>query len=83
MQGDLIILCHPGERGGIKGRLDRWLRSHGLTLNEKKTRVLESRERRIRVSGFFLPLAAIADGNGVGAHGPESCGRAGASEPHP
>ena len=49
---DLVILCHPGEGGGIKARLDRWLRSHGLTLNEKKTRVLESHENGFEFLGF-------------------------------
>ena len=49
---DLVILCQPGEGGGIKARLDRWLRSHGLTLNERKTRVLESHENGFEFLGF-------------------------------
>lgn len=44
---DLVILCRPGEGQAMKERLARWLHSRGLTLNEKKTRVVRS-----RVSGF-------------------------------
>ena len=49
---DLVILCQPGEGGGIKERLARWLQSHGLALNERKTRVLESRENGFEFLGF-------------------------------
>ncbi len=44
---DLVILCRPGEGRGMKERLARWLQSRGLALNEKKTRVLQSRAERL------------------------------------
>jgi RNA-directed DNA polymerase len=49
---DLVILCHPGEGIAIKERLARWLQSRGLTLNEAKTRVIESRENGFEFLGF-------------------------------
>jgi group II intron reverse transcriptase/maturase len=49
---DLVILCRPGEGDKMKERLARWLRSRGLTLNEKKTRVLQSRESGFEFLGF-------------------------------
>jgi RNA-directed DNA polymerase len=50
---DLVILCRPGEGGGMKERLARWLQSRGLALNEIKTRVVQSCE-----SGFeFLSFS--------------------------
>lgn len=49
---DLVILCHPGEGEGMKERLARWLQSRGLKLNEKKTRVLQSRESGFEFLGF-------------------------------
>jgi group II intron reverse transcriptase/maturase len=49
---DLVILCHRREGCAIKARLARWLQSRGLTLNEKKTRVIESRESGFDFLGF-------------------------------
>jgi hypothetical protein len=49
---DLVILCRPGEGQGMKERLARWLKARGLTLNEKKTRVLESRDCGFEFLGF-------------------------------
>jgi group II intron reverse transcriptase/maturase len=49
---DLVILCHPGEGLGMKERLGRWLQARGLSLNEKKTRVLQSRENGFEFLGF-------------------------------
>ena len=49
---DLVILCRPGEGRGMKERLARWLQSRGLALNEKKTRVLQSRESGFEFLGF-------------------------------
>ena len=49
---DLVILCHPGEGVGMKERLSRWLQARGLSLNEKKTRVLQSRESGFEFLGF-------------------------------
>jgi RNA-directed DNA polymerase len=49
---DLVILCNHGEGPGMKERLDRWLRSRGLLLNEAKTQVIESRESGFQFLGF-------------------------------
>jgi RNA-directed DNA polymerase len=49
---DLVILCGPGQGAGMKERLARWLQSRGLALNEKKTQVLQSRERGFAFLGF-------------------------------
>jgi RNA-directed DNA polymerase len=49
---DLVILCRPGQGGGMKERLARWLQSRGLTLNEKKTRVIQSRKSGFEFLGF-------------------------------
>jgi len=49
---DLVILCRPGEGQGLKERLNRWLQSRGLTLNETKTRVIQSRECGFEFLGF-------------------------------
>jgi RNA-directed DNA polymerase len=49
---DLVILCRPGEGGGMKERLARWLQSRGLALNETKTRVLRSCASGFEFLGF-------------------------------
>jgi RNA-directed DNA polymerase len=49
---DLVILCRPTKGQSIKERLARWLQSRGLALNEKKTRVIESRARGFEFLGF-------------------------------
>jgi RNA-directed DNA polymerase len=49
---DLVILCRPGEGRGLKERLARWLQSRGLSLNETKTRVLQSHECGFEFLGF-------------------------------
>ena len=49
---DLVILCNPGEGEGLKERLERWLTRCGLVLNERKTRVIESRESGFEFLGF-------------------------------
>ena len=49
---DLVILCQPGEGGEMKERLNRWLQSRGLALNEKKTQVIQSRESSFEFLGF-------------------------------
>jgi len=49
---DLVILCRPGEGQGMKERLARWLQSRGLALNEKKTRVVKSRQSGFEFLGF-------------------------------
>jgi group II intron reverse transcriptase/maturase len=49
---DLVILCGTGQGAGLKERLARWLQSRGLALNEKKTQVVQSRERGFAFLGF-------------------------------
>ena len=49
---DLVILCGTGQGTGMKERLDRWLQSRGLALNEKKTQVVQSRESSFAFLGF-------------------------------
>ena len=49
---DLVILCRPGEGCGLKERLAGWLESRGLSLNETKTRVLQSCESGFEFLGF-------------------------------
>jgi group II intron reverse transcriptase/maturase len=49
---DLVILCRPGEGRRMKERLNRWLQSRGLALNEKKTRVIQSRASSFEFLGF-------------------------------
>jgi group II intron reverse transcriptase/maturase len=49
---DLVILCRPGEGREMKERLARWLQSRGLTLNETKTRVLQSCASDFEFLGF-------------------------------
>jgi RNA-directed DNA polymerase len=49
---DLVILCRPGEGRGLKERLSRWLQARDLSLNEKKTRVLQSRASGFGFLGF-------------------------------
>jgi RNA-directed DNA polymerase len=51
---DLVILCGTGQGAGMKERLARWLQSRGLALNEKKTQVLQSRERGFAFLGFHF-----------------------------
>ena len=49
---DLVILCGSGQGAGLKERLARWLQARGLALNEKKTRVLQSRDSGFEFLGF-------------------------------
>jgi group II intron reverse transcriptase/maturase len=49
---DLVILCGTGQGAEMKERLARWLHSRGLALNEKKTQVMQSRERGFAFLGF-------------------------------
>jgi len=49
---DLVILCGTGQGAGMKERLARWLQKRGLALNEKKTQVVQSRERGFAFLGF-------------------------------
>jgi RNA-directed DNA polymerase len=49
---DLVVLCRPGQGEEMKERLARWLQSRGLSLNETKTRVLESCASGFEFLGF-------------------------------
>ena len=49
---DLVILCPAGAGEEAKKRLARWLEKKGLTLSEKKTRVVQSRESGFNFLGF-------------------------------
>jgi len=57
---DLVILCRPGEGKQFKERLSRWLKARGLTLNENKTRVFNSRENGFEFLGFAFDGSAPA-----------------------
>ncbi|MDQ1301495.1 MAG: RNA-directed polymerase [Chloroflexota bacterium] len=41
---DLVILSAPGQGAGLRERLRKWLHARGLSLNEEKTRLVNSRE---------------------------------------
>jgi len=49
---DLVILCPPGKGQETKERLARWLQAKGLSLNEKKTQVVNNRESGFEFLGF-------------------------------
>lgn len=40
---DLVILAAPGQGAGLRERLGKWLNARGLSLNEEKTRLVNSR----------------------------------------
>jgi|GEM_PF-82519 len=49
---DFVILTRPGRGAELMGRLKRWLETHGLTLNETKTRTLEVHREGFKFLGF-------------------------------
>jgi RNA-directed DNA polymerase len=49
---DFVILSRPGQGAELMARLKRWLEAHGLTLNEKKTRLLDVRQEGFKFLGF-------------------------------
>ncbi len=51
---DLVILCRKGKAKEMKERLERWLRWHRLSLNEEKTRVLDSTREGFCFLGFSV-----------------------------
>jgi RNA-directed DNA polymerase len=51
---DFVILTRPGKGSALLERLKRWLDARGLTLNEKKTRLVDLREEGIKFLGFSL-----------------------------
>lgn len=51
---DFVILCRPGQAQAVLERTKRWLNAKGLTLNEKKTRLVDIRQQAINFLGFNL-----------------------------
>ncbi|MFZ5495906.1 MAG: reverse transcriptase domain-containing protein [Verrucomicrobiota bacterium] len=51
---DLLILCKAGQGAGLQTRLKRWLEARGLKLNEKKTRLVDTRVEAIEFLGFAV-----------------------------
>lgn len=49
---DFVLLCRPGSGAKLHDRLKEYLRRKGLTLNERKTRVLDVRQESFRFLGF-------------------------------
>lgn len=70
---DFVILARPGQTTLLQERLKRWLSHRGLTLNEKKTRLVDLRQQAIKFLGFELMVR----------HGSKSGRRYLHIEPHP
>jgi group II intron reverse transcriptase/maturase len=51
---DFVILCRPGCAPQILERTTRWLQAKGLTLHDKKTRLVDIRQEGINFLGFNL-----------------------------
>ena len=51
---DFVIMCRPGRAPEVLERTKRWLQAKGLTLNEKKTRLVDIRQEGINFLGFNL-----------------------------
>jgi group II intron reverse transcriptase/maturase len=49
---DLVIICRKGEGADFQRRLAYWLKAKGLQLNEKKTRLVDSRKESFDFLGF-------------------------------
>lgn len=49
---DFVLLCRPGHGAALYRRLKVYLARKGLTLNERKTRVLDVRRESFRFLGF-------------------------------
>jgi group II intron reverse transcriptase/maturase len=49
---DFVLLCRPGRGAALYQRLKVYLQRKGLTLNERKTRVLDVRRESFRFLGF-------------------------------
>jgi group II intron reverse transcriptase/maturase len=61
---DFVIACAPGRSGAVLERLKKWLEAKGLTLNEKKTRVVNIRHEGINFLGFNLTWRQSFRGRG-------------------
>jgi group II intron reverse transcriptase/maturase len=51
---DFVILCRPGEGGELMERLKKYLGAKKLSLNESKTRLVNSREQAFGFLGFSI-----------------------------
>ncbi|HVV72487.1 MAG TPA: group II intron reverse transcriptase/maturase [Verrucomicrobiae bacterium] len=51
---DFVILSRPGQGPALLERLKKWLSARGLTLNEKKTRLVDIRKEGIKFLGFSI-----------------------------
>ena len=49
---DFVILTRPGQGPELLARLKGWLERNGLTLNERKTRLLDVREEGFKFLGY-------------------------------
>jgi group II intron reverse transcriptase/maturase len=62
---DFVIACRPGKAEAILDRLKTYLRARKLTLNEEKTKVVNSRREKFRFLGFeFSWRRSVRTGNG-------------------
>jgi len=61
---DLVICCPGGKGASYKERLTRWLTAKGLALNERKTRVVRSRESGFVFLGFAFRWQKSRRGTG-------------------
>ena len=72
---DFVLLCRPGRGGAMLERLKKYLQAKRLTLNEAKTRLVNSRQESFRFLGFTVRVAPqSAHGQWLRARGtqPES-----------
>lgn len=51
---DFVILSRPGQGQALQQRLKRRLSARGLTLNEKKTRLVDVRQEPVKFLGFSV-----------------------------
>ena len=51
---DFVIVCRPGQARPVLERTKRWLIAKGLSLNERKTRLVDIRQRGVNFLGFNL-----------------------------
>ena len=73
---DFVVLCRKGQGQEMKRRLEHWLRKRKLTLNEKKTRVVDFEKESFEFLGFRLSWRISQRGKRY-PHcepSPESCG---------
>jgi RNA-directed DNA polymerase len=51
---DLVIVCRPGQARPVLERTKRWLNAKGLSLNERKPRLVDIRQMGVNFLGFNL-----------------------------